>query len=450
MGGVPVEFSSIRDSEAAGIAVIHQELTLVEDMTVAENIFLGHEPTRFGLIDHDRMYGDAQILLDRFHIEIPANGRVRDLGVGQKQLVEIAKALKRDSVALILDEPSAALTDREVEVLLDIVRGLRGKGVACLYISHKLDEVFAIADRITVLRDGESVARMRTGETSRDRVIRHMVGRDISELFPRRRSRLGDVVLKVSELTVADSRDRPARLQGIDFEVRAGEVLGIGGLMGAGRSELLLHLIGAWGRRSNGSVLLAGEPLAQSPDRCIEQGLVLVSEDRKRYGLMLEHSLGFNLSLSALPALCHGGIVDRHAEAAANRDAVSTLAIGAPHLESPVQTLSGGNQQKVVLGKALMAKPKVILLDEPTRGIDVGAKQEIYRLINRLTDRGMAVVMVSSELPELTGMSDRILMIADGTPAGTFDSGQATQEELLAAAIRPRPPIGRLQPEIAG
>ncbi len=437
--GVPVHLHTIRDSEAVGVAVIHQELALVEGMTVAENIFLGHEPTRFGLIDHDRMYSEAHRVLELFHIDIPVNRRVTDLGIGEKQLVEIAKALKHRCKALILDEPSAALTKREVAVLLDIVRALKERGVACLYISHKLDEVFAVADRITVLRDGKSVACLAAAGTGHDTVIQHMVGRRIADLFPRRKPELGEVLVEVSNLSAAESVSAAPRLKEIGFKVRAGEVLGIGGLMGAGRSELLLHLFGAWGYRVDGTVSLGGEPLAVTPRGCIRQGLVLVCEDRKRYGLVFDQTLAFNLSLSSLRDLSGVGLIDSDAESLAGQRAVQSLGIKAPHLETVIQSLSGGNQQKVVLGKAMMTGPRVMLLDEPTRGIDVGAKQEIYELINGLTERGMAVIMVSSELPELMGMSDRIVMLANGRVGGVFNSDDATQETLLAAAMSPAP-----------
>ncbi len=433
--GETVRLESIRDSEAAGIAVIHQELALVDEMSVAENIFLGHEPTRLGLVDHHKMYADATALLGRFDIAVAANRRVGDLGVGQQQLVAIAKALKSDSKVLILDEPTAALTEQEIDVLLDIIRDLHQRGVACIYISHKLDEVFAIADRITVLRDGTTVARLDACDTDRDEVIQHMVGRRIADLFPLRKPDPGDVALAVDALTIAESRNAPPRLKGISFEVRAGEVLGIGGLMGAGRSELLLHLVGFFGHRVDGSVQLLGQPLALTPRGCVDQGLVLVSEDRKRYGLILDQSVTFNLSLSSLPGLTRAGRVDRHSEARICGDYAKSLQIKAPNLASAASTLSGGNQQKVVLGKALMTKPKVILLDEPTRGIDVGAKREIYDLINQLTDSGVAIVMVSSELPELMRMSDRIMMLSEGTVGGHFTHNEATAATLLAAAM---------------
>lgn len=435
INGTSARLQSIRDSEAAGIAVIHQELALIDEMTVAENIFLGHEPTRMGLVDHDKMNADANALLCRFDIDISASSFVGDLGVGQKQLVAIAKALKQESKVLILDEPSAALTTQEIEILLDIVRDLHADGVACLYISHKLDEVFAIADRITVLRDGATVARLNVNETDHDEVIQRMVGRQITELFPARESTAGDTVLRVESLTVAESTNAKPRLRDITFDLRAGEVLGIGGLMGAGRSELLLHLIGFSGVRLSGTASLLGQPLADCPRGCVEQGLVLVSEDRKRYGLVLDQSIEFNLSLASLARMTRGGLVDTDEEARTSREYIRLLQIKTSDITNPAHTLSGGNQQKVVLGKALMTHPKVILLDEPTRGIDVGAKREIYDLINRLTDDGVAILMVSSELPELMSMSDRIIMLCEGRVGGHFDRSDATPEALLAAAI---------------
>jgi D-xylose transport system ATP-binding protein len=443
MRGVVQEFTQIKEAEAAGLGVIHQELALVPEMTVAENLFLGHEPLRFsiagtGLVDHDRMYTEAHKLLEQFKLNIPAQALVGSLGIGQRQLVEIAKALRKESRVLILDEPSAALTEQEVEVLLRIVRDLRAKGVSCIYISHKLDEVFAISDRITILRDGATITTLDAKQTSREEVIAQMVGRELGDLFPRKRSKVGKVVLDVAKLSVADKdtdSDTKPRLADISFQLRQGEVLGIGGLMGAGRSELLMHLFGMEGRRLQGNVSLSGQPLATSPGACIEQGLVLVTEDRKRFGLVLEQTVGFNLSLSSLKALSPTGFVNKDDEARANDKYMQSMRIKARNQETVVGTLSGGNQQKVVLGKALMTNPKVVLLDEPTRGIDVGAKREIYELINQLTDDKVAVVLVSSELPELMGMSDRIMMLAEGRVGGTFEGDNITQEALLAAAM---------------
>ncbi len=436
----PVQFRGIADSEAAGIAVIHQELALVDGLTVAENIFLGSEPRRFGLIDWGAIHRDARALLERFQVDIDPAARVEQLGIGQKQLVEIVKALRKESRVLILDEPTAALAEHEVQVLLGILRDLRARGISCVYISHKLDEVFAIADRITVLRDGASVITQSTIAFSKADVIRHMVGRDLKDLFPRRASSGGDSgrapILRVRDLTVAHPRTRLPVLHGISFQVSPGEVLGIGGLMGAGRSELLMNLFGAWGTRVAGDVELGGEPLPdEKPEQLIRRGLVLVSEDRRRYGLVLGQTINFNLSLSSIGTLAPRGFINAGREFQENGKLFTSLRVKARSLDAEVGKLSGGNQQKVVIGKALMAEPRVVFLDEPTRGIDVGAKLEIYEIVNQLTDAGKAVVLVSSELPELLGMSDRILMLHEGRIGGEFTRSEATQEKLLEAAL---------------
>lgn len=437
VNGREAAFASLQDAEKEGIAVIYQELALVDDMTVAENIFLGNEPrTRFGLIDWDRVNSAARELLDRFQLPIDPSTPVRDLGVGRKQLVEIVKALSKNSRILILDEPTAALAEAEVSVLLGILKDLRARGISCIYISHKLEEVFAVADRITILRDGVSIATSDKDSIDAAGVIRHMVGREISDLFPRRAHPPGDVVLEVRNLNVADSATGRLMLQDISFELRAGEVLGFGGLMGAGRTELLMHLFGVWGRRHGGEVRLLGQSLpADSPRMVLRAGLALVSEDRRRFGLVLEQSVGFNLSLSSLASLTRGGLIDPVAEFGRNSHFFNSLRVKSPGLDYPVGKLSGGNQQKVVIGKALMTGPQVVFLDEPTRGIDVGAKLEIYETINTLTTSGKAVVLVSSELPELMGMSDRIIMLNSGRIGGGFAREEATADRLLAAAV---------------
>jgi len=430
------EFRSITDAQRAGIAVIYQELALVPELSIAENLFLGCEPRRGALIDWDQIWREARTLLARVGLDVAPDLPVGELGVGSQQLVEIAKALSKHARVLILDEPTAALAEREVETLLDMLRELRSRGIACIYVSHKLDEVFAVADRITVLRDGATITTLATAATTKTAVIRAMVGREITELFPRHAAHPGEVLLTVEDLSAAATRGGPAQLRNISFEVRAGEVLGLGGLMGAGRTELLMHLFGAWGVRRGGRVTLGGRPLqAASPVAALAAGLVLVSEDRKRYGLVLGESIGFNLSLSSLTRLRRGALIDEEREAHANQGLFQSLAVKAPSLETAVGTLSGGNQQKVVLGKALMTQPRVVFLDEPTRGIDVGAKVEVYALVNALTAAGKAVVLVSSELPELMGMSDRILMLHDGRIGGAFTKAEATPERLLAAAM---------------
>jgi D-xylose transport system ATP-binding protein len=435
MDGKPIAFRSTKDAEASGLAVIYQELALVSEMSVAENIFLGQEPRRNGLIDWLTIYAEAKKLLDRFHLDIDPEAKVGELGVGHQQLVEIVKALAKSSRILILDEPTAALSDHEVTILLEILGELRTRGVTCVYISHRLEEVLAISDRITILRDGKTIETLRTAETTRGEIIRRMVGREITELFPRRASEPLAPLLSVKGLSVARPTDGKVILKDITLDVRAGEVLGIGGLMGAGRTELLMHLFGAYGKRVAGSATLRGEPLDDPPHVAVERGLVLVSEDRKRYGLILDRSIGFNMSLSSLKSVISRGLIEAHREFVRNDEMFRSLRVKAPTLEAIVGGLSGGNQQKVVLGKALLTAPKVIFFDEPTRGIDVGAKVEVYELINRLTAAGQAVVLVSSELPELMGMSDRIAMLHEGTIGGMFSRAEATAEKLIAAAM---------------
>ncbi|MCB1225015.1 MAG: sugar ABC transporter ATP-binding protein [Verrucomicrobiales bacterium] len=436
--GAEARFDSISDAAAMGISVIYQELALVDEMTVAENIFLGWEPRRWGgLVDWPKVYREAKTLIDRFHVDLDPAAKVGDLGVGQKQLVEIVKALAKDSRILILDEPTAALAEHEVQTLMDILRDLRQRGMACIYISHKLDEVFALADRITVQRDGKTVITETTTALDRATVIRHMVGREIGDLFPRRAPHPGAVVMQVEDLAVDGPDPHGVKLRGVNFRLRAGEVLGIGGLMGAGRTELLMHLFGAWGRRVAGAVQLEGwDTAAATPTQLIRRGLALVSEDRRRYGLVLEQGVGFNLSLASLQRFAKLGWLNQNAERREDQRLFDALRVKAPSLDASVGKLSGGNQQKVVLGKVLMTEPKVVLLDEPTRGIDVGAKLEIYELVNQLTEEGKAVILVSSELPELIGMSDRILMLREGRVSGEFRREEATQERLMEAAMQ--------------
>jgi D-xylose transport system ATP-binding protein len=435
LDGQVAEFASVKDSQAAGVAVIYQELALVPEMSVGENLYLGNEPRRWGLVDWNAVRVGAREVLNRVGVDVEPDEQLVALGVGKQQLVEIAKALLKNSRVLILDEPTAALAEQEVRVLLNLIKDLRARGISCIYISHKLDEVMEVADRITVLRDGQSIITLSAPETHKREIIRHMVGREIADLFPRRASNPGNTILHVNSVTVAGDGGQPV-LRDISFEVRSGEVLGIGGLMGAGRTELLMHLFGAWGKRVSGSVTLAGEHLDDTvPHASITRGISLVSEDRKRYGLILDQSIAFNLSLSSLEQVRRGGMIDQNMEIGRNQRTFDSLRVKANDLETRVGTLSGGNQQKIVIGKALMTDPKVIFLDEPTRGIDVGAKLEVYELINRLTDEGKAVVLVSSELPELMGMSDRILMLHEGKVGGEFNAKTATPEQLIAAAM---------------
>jgi len=467
VAGQPAMFRSIRDAEAAGIAVITQEFALVADLSVAENLFLGRPPRRGPRVDWIEMHRRAAALLDDFGLALDPEAPVRTLGIGQKQLVEIIRALDKHSRVLVLDEPTAALTEQEVTVLLAHLRRLRAQGTTCVYISHKLDEVFAIADRITVLRDGSSIVTLDRATATVPALIRHMVGREITEQFPRvvppsshaaaahersesvagheatlsprSHAATGSTapILTVRGLTVAPAPGAEPLLHDLSFEVRAGEVLGFGGLMGAGRTELLMHLFGAWGHRTAGTVALAGAAYARpTPRESIRRGLVLATEDRRRYGLVLGQEIGFNLSLASLRRFTvPPGRIDQAAEHRRNQEIFHSLRIKAPDQHAATSGLSGGNQQKVVLGKALMTEPAVVMLDEPTRGIDVGAKLEVYQLINQLTADGRAVLLVSSELPELMGMSDRIVMLAAGRIGGVFTRAEFAQERLLAAAM---------------
>ena len=433
--GVARHFAGIRDAEKAGIAVVHQELSLVSEMTIGENIFLGREPRRFGVIEWEALYSNAQKVLDELHLNLRPDVPVGHLGIGQQHLVEIAKALSRDARILILDEPTAALTDAEAEILFAILGGLRKRGVGMVYISHKLDEVFRLADRITVLRDGRTVSTDATSALDKGRVIARMVGREVTDLFPTVTRTPQDVVFEARGVTVGDPNvPRKLLVDDVSFAVRRGEVLGIAGLVGAGRSELLMGLFGGHEGTVRAEIFVDGKRIEiRHPFDAIAHGIGFVTEDRKRYGLLLDQSLVMNATLAMLP-LSGKQLTDTDAETAAGERALRELRVKTPSVFVPAMTLSGGNQQKVVLAKWLLTNPKVLFLDEPTRGIDVGAKQEIYLEINRLAARGIAIVLVSSELPEVLALSDRILVLHEGTVTGEFTRTEATPEQVMACA----------------
>ena len=438
--GAERRFRSVRESEDAGVAIIFQELSLVKELTVGENIFLGKEPARLGVIDWPRLYHQASKLLEDLHLPIDPRTETGRLGIGQQQLVEIAKALSKNARILVLDEPTAALTESEVETLFAILRKLKNRGVGMVYISHKLDEVFAMADRVTVLRDGRTVGTDDIGMLTRDAVIAKMVGREVGDIFPKVEHERGDTVLEVRGLT-AFSPDAAAKklVDNVAFSVRAGEVLGIAGLMGSGRTELLTAIFGAWPGRVTGEILLNGSRVKiSSPAEAIRRGIGFVTEDRKRYGLILEQTILDNMTLAGLRRISGTLLTDRPREAAAVRGPMTSLRVKAGSPLTVAGTLSGGNQQKVVLGKWLLTNPKVLFLDEPTRGIDVGAKQEIYAEINKLAKDGLAIVLVSSELPEVLGLSDRIIALHEGRVAGEFARAEATPETVMAAATGDR------------
>ncbi|MFJ7900513.1 sugar ABC transporter ATP-binding protein [Streptomyces sp. NPDC096198] len=427
-GGEEVRIHGAQDSERLGIATIYQEFNLVPDLTVAENIFLGRQPRRLGMIDRKRMEADAAELLERVGVQVSPRTRVRDLGIARLQMVEIAKALSLNARVLIMDEPTAVLTSEEVEKLFAIVRQLREDGVGVVFITHHLEEIAALGDRVTVIRDGRSVGQV-PASTPEDELVRLMVGRSIEQQYPRERTDAGEALLTVEGLT------RDGVFHDVSFEVRAGEVVGVAGLVGAGRTEVVRAVFGA-DPYDTGAVRVAGAQVRGSDvNAAMAAGIGLVPEDRKGQGLVLDASIEENLGLVTLRAATRGGIVDRRAQHTAAATVADRLRVRMAGLGQQVRTLSGGNQQKIVIGKWLLADSRVLILDEPTRGIDVGAKVEIYQLINELTAAGAAVLMISSDLPEVLGMSDRVLVMAQGRIAGELSAAEATQDSVMALAV---------------
>jgi D-xylose transport system ATP-binding protein len=433
-------FAGVRDSEQAGVAVIFQELSLIKELSIGENIFLGREPRRLGVIRWEELYSRAQKLLAELRLPLDPRTPVGHLGIGQQQLVEIAKALSQEARILVLDEPTAALTESEVETLFRIIRDLKARGVGMIYISHKLEEVFRISERITVLRDGRTVGTDQTAALDEPRVISRMVGREVGDIFPEAAHERGDVIFEVRGMTVEDPNLRGKLLvDDVSFAVRRGEVLGIAGLMGAGRSDLLMGIFGAHAGRTSGEVSVEGRRVhIRRPADAIRHGVGFVTEDRKRFGLVLEQTILNNMTLAGLRRLSGRFVTDVDAEAAAGGRAMKDLRVKANSVFTVAGTLSGGNQQKVVLAKWLLTNPRVLFLDEPTRGIDVGAKQEIYGHINRLAQAGLAIVLVSSELPEVLGLSDRVLVLHEGRVTGEFKRAEATPEAVMACATGSR------------
>jgi len=434
-------FRDINDTEALGIIIIHQELALIPLMSIAENIFLSHPPARFGVIDRGTVYRRTRELLAQVGLRESPDALVTDLGVGKQQLVEIAKALSKRVRLLILDEPTASLNETDSAALLDRLDEFREQGIASILISHKLDEVARVADRITVLRDGRTVDNIdcRTEPVQEDRIIRSMVDRDLAHRFPERDVRMGDPVLVVEDWSVHHPLHPERRvIKNVDFQVRRGEVVGIAGLMGAGRTEFAMSLFGrAWGCGISGRVYLEDREVhLPSVAAAIEAGLAYVTEDRKKFGLILADDVRKNVTLASLDQVARRWVIDDVRELKAAGDYRNRMRIRCLDVFQETGQLSGGNQQKVVLSKWLMTDPKVLILDEPTRGIDVGAKYEIYCIINELAEAGKGVVVISSEMPELLGICDRICVMNDGAFVGEFDRADATQEGIMRAIMR--------------
>ncbi|MGH8826472.1 MAG: sugar ABC transporter ATP-binding protein, partial [Jiangellaceae bacterium] len=427
--GQPVHLATSAKAETHGIATIHQEFNLVPGLSVAENVMLGRQPRRFGVVNKRKMYADASRALARVGLDVDPKRSVASLGVARQQLVEIAKALSLEARVLILDEPTATLTDAEVDRLLELMAGLRDKGVGMIFISHHIDEIHRIGQRVTVLRDGSTVGTVRA-TTSTDELVRMMVGRSIEDQYPRERTPVGETLLDVKDLTSRGT------FEDVSLTVRAGEVVGLAGLVGAGRTEALRAIFGA-DRYDSGVVKVRGSRVPpHNVHAAILAGLGLVPEDRKAQGLVLGSTVAENLGLVSLRRATKAGLVDRRRLNRLAEKAVADLRIRTPNTRTTVKNLSGGNQQKVVMGKWLAADPAVLLLDEPTRGVDVGAKVEIYELINKLTADGRGVLLVSSDLPEVLGMCDRILVMAQGRIVGELAHHEATQDAVMALAVR--------------
>ncbi|MCW2700794.1 MAG: transporter related protein [Blastococcus sp.] len=445
--GQPASFGGIRDSEHVGIVIIHQELALVPYLSIAENLFLGNERRgRGGLIDWNLANADAAALLASVGLDENPVTPVGQLGVGKQQLVEIAKALSKDVRLLILDEPTAALNDTDSAHLLGLLRKLKDQGITSIMISHKLNEITAIADRVTVIRDGRTVETLSlsAGEVTQERIIRGMVGRDLESFYPDRVSSPGAEVLRVEDWTVWHPTQDRKVVDNASFSVRAGEVVGIAGLMGAGRTELAMSIFGrSYGRDISGHVFVHGEEIkSRTVAEAISHGIAYATEDRKRYGLNLIEDIRRNVSAAALGKLSRHGWVNANEETKVAEQSRRDMNIKAPTVMSIVGKLSGGNQQKVVLSKWLFTDPDVLILDEPTRGIDVGAKYEIYTIINRLVAAGKAVVVISSELPELLGTCDRIYTLSAGRMTGQLPIHEATQERLMELMTKERESVG--------
>ena len=438
--GALAEFGDISESEVRGIIIIHQELALVPLLSIAENLFLGNERAKGGIVDWRDTNQRTEALLRKVGLSEPPSAIVDKLGVGKQQLVEIAKALSKEVRLLILDEPTAALSERDSQALLDLMLELKEQGVTQIIISHKLNEVRRVADTVTVIRDGSTVSTMAAanGEVTEDRIVHDMVGRDMADRYPNRDRKAGEMLMEVKGWNVWHPvHSERQMIKDVNLTVRAGEVVGIAGLMGAGRTELAMSVFGkSYGRSISGSVEMKGEPVdVSSVSKAIGAGLAYVTEDRKSLGLVLDETIQRNITLSNLPKVSRNSILNEARETQVAEQYRKTLNIRTPSVFQRVMNLSGGNQQKVVLSKWLFAEPEVLILDEPTRGIDVGAKFEIYAIINELSKQGKGVVMISSEMPELLGMCDRIYVMNEGAFVGELTAEEASQERIMSLIV---------------
>ncbi len=427
--GEVLKSNNVHENLQKGISMIHQEILVVPELTVAQNIFLGRETNYRSWLNDKAINQKAQEILDAIGIKINAQTKIKNLSIAEMQMVEIAKAISNNAKVIIMDEPTSALTDNEVAMLFKIIKDLKAKGVAIIYISHKMDEIYEITDRITVLRDGQYIATKNTNELDKNALIALMVGRQINDLFLENNSIKGESILSVQNL------NKKGKFKDINFEVHAGEVLGIAGLMGAGRTEIARAIFGL-DKYDSGEIIIKGNKVEiKSPEDAIKNGIGYVSEDRKALGFIPALSIKENISLSSLGNFAKTWFVNASNEHEAATRLATDLKIKSTSINQKVMTLSGGNQQKVVIGKVLLTAPSLVILDEPTRGIDIGAKFEIYKLINQLTDKGIAVIMISSELPEILGMSDRIMVLSKGKQTALLSKQEATQEKIMQYAV---------------
>lgn len=432
--GKTVRFQDVRDSENAQVRVIHQELSLVNEMTVAENIFLGDEPLTSGLIDYTEMEKKACGILNRLNCTVSANERIGNLSIGEQQLVEIAKALSQNARILVLDEPTAALPEKDVRNLLDLIIHLKEQGLGIIYISHKLNEVAQIADMVTVLRNGENISTFNRGGYTHDDLVRDMLGRSIGSVFPEFTPASNKELIRFSHVDLpCPGRTDKKILEDISFTCHEGEVLGIAGLMGAGRTALLSLLFGIFSDRYTGEIIYRKRPFNPlSPVNTMKNGIALVAEDRKRYGVIDTSDVQGNMAISSLDQFRSRCILDLDAVSVKCSRFIEKLSVKTPGLDFPMNNLSGGNQQKVILGRLMMTEPRLLLMDDPTRGVDIGAKQEIYHLIQKLAAEGLGILFVSSELPEVLGVSHRVIVLHNGSIRAEFNRGEKSEKEVLA------------------
>ncbi|MDV7105549.1 xylose ABC transporter ATP-binding protein [Vibrio sp. TH_r3] len=435
--GKPVQAKRIKETESLGIAIIHQELTLVKELSILENLFLGSELSDYGVLNFALMHQKAVGLLDKVSLSVSPETKVGELGVGQQQLVEIAKALSKKAKLLVLDEPTAPLTESETKILLDLVGQLRGQGVSCIFISHKLSEVKAISDWISVIRDGKHIGTRAAQDMTTDDIITMMVGREMKELFPREAHDIGEEIFSAKNVYAADkSNPSIKKLNNVSFNLKRGEILGFSGLVGAGRTELMECIFACYQGQHSGEFTFKGQKLVlKDSKQALEAGIAMVPEDRKRHGIVPIMSVGKNISLAGLESFTSAGVLNQTAEDNAVLESIQTLTVKTPNAELPIKNLSGGNQQKAILARFLMIQPQVLILDEPTRGIDVGAKYEIYKLMFQLVKKGISIIMVSSELPEVLGISDRVIVMHEGRIKGEFVNENLTQEMIMDCAL---------------